>query len=72
VAAVATADKIVAAKTQQSETDEFLRAAVDSAIKVFSLSYSRMRREDPSQGSALNLAIAEQNVRIEMPFCCGA
>jgi hypothetical protein len=36
VAAVATAHKIVAAKNQQAETDEFLRAAVDGAIKVFS------------------------------------
>jgi hypothetical protein len=36
VAAVATAHKIVAAKNQQAETDEFLRAAVDGAIKVLS------------------------------------
>jgi len=36
VAAVATAHKIVAAKSQQAETDEFLRAAVDGAIKVLS------------------------------------
>ena len=36
MAAVATARKIVAAKNQQAETDDFLRAAVDSAIKVFS------------------------------------
>jgi len=36
VAAVATADKIVAAKNQQAETDEFLRAAVDGAFKVLS------------------------------------
>jgi hypothetical protein len=36
MAAVATAHKIVAAKNQQAETDEFLRAAVDSAIKVLS------------------------------------
>jgi hypothetical protein len=34
--AVATAHKIVAAKNQQAETDDFLRAAVDGAIKVFS------------------------------------
>jgi hypothetical protein len=36
VAAVATAHKIVAAKNQQTETDQFLRAAVDGAIKVLS------------------------------------
>jgi hypothetical protein len=36
VAAIATADKIVAAKNQKAETDEFLRAAVDGAIKVLS------------------------------------
>lgn len=36
VAAVATAHKIVAAKNQQAETDEFLRAAVDGALKVLS------------------------------------
>lgn len=36
VAAVATAHKIVAAKNQRAETDEFLRAAVDGAIKVLS------------------------------------
>jgi hypothetical protein len=36
MAAVATAHKIVAAKNQRAETDDFLRAAVDSAIKVFS------------------------------------
>jgi hypothetical protein len=36
VAAVATAHKIVAAKNQQAETDDFLRVAVDGAIKVFS------------------------------------
>ena len=36
VAAVATAHKIVAAKNQQAEADEFLRAAVDGAIKVLS------------------------------------
>jgi len=36
VAAVATADKIVAAKNQQAEIDEFLRAAVDGALKVSS------------------------------------
>jgi len=36
MAAVATAHKIVAAKNQQAETDDFLRAAVDGAIKVFS------------------------------------
>ena len=36
MAAVATAHKIVAAKNQQAETDGFLRAAVDGAIKVFS------------------------------------
>jgi hypothetical protein len=36
VAAVATAHKIVAAKNPQAETDEFLRAAVDGAIKVLS------------------------------------
>ena len=34
--AVATAHKIVAAKNQQAETDEFLRVAVDGAIKVLS------------------------------------
>jgi hypothetical protein len=33
--AVATADKIVAAKNQQAETDDFLRAVVDGAVKVF-------------------------------------
>jgi hypothetical protein len=36
VAAVATAHKILAAKNPQAETDEFLRAAVDGAIKVLS------------------------------------
>src|SRR6266851_1079657 len=36
MAAVATAHKIVAAKNQQAETDDFLRAAVDGAIKVLS------------------------------------
>src|SRR5499427_5498574 len=36
MAAVATAHKIVAAKNQQAETDDFLWAAVDGAIKVFS------------------------------------
>jgi hypothetical protein len=36
VAAVATAHKIVTAKNQQPETDEFLRAAVDGALKVLS------------------------------------
>ena len=36
MAAVATARKIVAAKKQQAETDDFLRAAVDGAIKAFS------------------------------------
>src|SRR5215468_5376021 len=36
MAAVAPAHKIVAAKNQQAETDDFLRAAVDGAIKVFS------------------------------------
>jgi len=36
VAAVATAHKIVAAKNPQAEADEFLRAAVDGAIKVLS------------------------------------
>ena len=36
VAAVATAHKIVAATNQQAETDEFLRAAVNGAIKVLS------------------------------------
>jgi hypothetical protein len=36
VAAVATAHKIVAAKNQQAETDEFLRAAVDGALKILS------------------------------------
>jgi hypothetical protein len=34
VAAVAPEHKIVAAKNQQAETDDFLRAAVDGAIKV--------------------------------------
>jgi hypothetical protein len=36
MAAVATAHRIVAAKNQQSETDDFLQAAIDGAIKVFS------------------------------------
>ena len=36
VAAVATAHKILAAKNPQAETDEFLRAAVDGAIKILS------------------------------------
>ncbi len=36
MAAVATADKIVAAENRQAETDDFLRAAVDGAIKLFS------------------------------------
>ena len=36
MAAVATAHKIVATKNQQAETDDFLRAAVDGAIKVLS------------------------------------
>jgi hypothetical protein len=36
-AAVATSRKITAAKNQQVETDDFLRAAVDGAVKVFSL-----------------------------------
>jgi len=36
MAAVAPAHKIVAAKNQQSETDDFLRAAIDGAIKAFS------------------------------------
>jgi Family of unknown function (DUF5996) len=36
MAAIATAHKIVASKNQQAETDDFLRAAVDGAIKVFS------------------------------------
>jgi hypothetical protein len=36
MAAIATAHKIVAAKNQQAETDDFLRAAIDGAIKVFS------------------------------------
>jgi hypothetical protein len=36
VAAVATAHKIVRAKNQQPETDKFLRAAVDGALKVLS------------------------------------
>ena len=36
MAAVVPAHKIVAAKNQQAEIDDFLRAAVDSAIKVFS------------------------------------
>jgi hypothetical protein len=36
MAAVATAHNIVAAKNQQAETDYFLRAAVDSVIKVLS------------------------------------
>jgi hypothetical protein len=36
MAAVATAHKIVAAKNQQAETDDFLRAAVDGAITVLS------------------------------------
>jgi hypothetical protein len=36
MAAIATAHKIVAAKNQQAETDDFLRTAIDGAIKVFS------------------------------------
>jgi hypothetical protein len=36
MAAIATAHKIVAAKNQQAETEHFLRAAIDGAIKVFS------------------------------------
>ena len=36
MAAVATSHKITAAKNQQVETDDFLQAAVDGAIKVFS------------------------------------
>src|SRR5262249_18166496 len=36
VAAVVTAHKIVAAKNQLAETEDFLRDAVDGAIKVFS------------------------------------
>jgi hypothetical protein len=36
MAVVAPAHKIVAAKNQQAETDDFLWAAVDGAIKVFS------------------------------------
>jgi hypothetical protein len=36
MAAIATAHKIVASKNQQAETDDFLRAAVDGTIKVFS------------------------------------
>jgi hypothetical protein len=36
MAAVATSHKITAAKNQQIETDDFLQAAVDGAIKVFS------------------------------------
>jgi hypothetical protein len=36
MAAVATSHKITAAKNQQVETDDFLQAAVDDAIKVFS------------------------------------
>jgi hypothetical protein len=36
IAAVATFHKITAAKNQQVETDNFLRAAVDGMIKVFS------------------------------------
>jgi hypothetical protein len=36
IAAVATAHRIVAAKSQQAETDHFLQAAVDGAIRVFS------------------------------------
>src|SRR5262249_18224651 len=36
MAAIATAHKIAAAKNQQAETDDFLRAAVDGAIKVLS------------------------------------
>jgi hypothetical protein len=36
MAAIATAHKIVAAKSQQAETDDFLRAAIDGGIKLFS------------------------------------
>jgi len=36
MAAIAAAHKIVAAKNQQAETEHFLRAAIDGAIKVFS------------------------------------
>jgi hypothetical protein len=36
MAAVATAHKIAAAKNQQVETDDFLQAAVDGTIKIFS------------------------------------
>ncbi len=36
MAAVAPAHKIVAAKNQHAETNDFLRAAVDGAINVFS------------------------------------
>lgn len=36
IAAVATARRIVAAKNQQAETDDFLQAAIDGAIKIFS------------------------------------
>ncbi len=36
IAAVATAHRIVAAKNPQAETDNFLQAAIDGAIKVFS------------------------------------
>jgi hypothetical protein len=35
MAAVATAHRIVATKNQQAETDNFLQAAIDGAIKVF-------------------------------------
>ena len=36
MAAIATARRIVAAKNQQAETDHFLQAAIDGAIRVFS------------------------------------
>ena len=36
VAAVATADKILAVEDRQAETEDFLRAAVDGGIKLFS------------------------------------
>jgi hypothetical protein len=36
IAAVATAHKIVTARNQQAETDDFLQATIDGAIKIFS------------------------------------
>jgi hypothetical protein len=63
MAAVATAHKIVAAKSQHAETDDFLRAAVDGAIKAQRGSFA---------GVGIKPIDRRTNVRIEMPFCCGA